>query len=57
MKNIFLPSEKGCGMWKSLYFCKNKLKLDRAMTAMQINAELFRTMGEIADDEGHYDDK
>lgn len=24
----------------------------RTMTAMQINAELFRTMGEIADDEG-----
>jgi len=33
------------------YFCR-QIKTDKMMTAVQINAELFRTMSEIADDEG-----
>jgi hypothetical protein len=38
-------------LWKMYYFCRRKQK-HKMMTAVQINAELFRTMSEIADDEG-----
>jgi hypothetical protein len=37
--------------WKLLLFLQAKQK-HKMMTAVQINAELFRTMSEIADDEG-----
>ena len=34
-----------------MYLCPQETKYVRIMTAIQMNAELFRAMGEIADDE------
>jgi len=35
-----------------MYFCGVKKKKDRIMTALQLNAELFRELSIIAEDEG-----
>ena len=54
-KNNGLPSQGFCNRYcdslENVLFLQAKQK-HKMMTAVQINAELFRTMSEIADDEG-----
>ena len=50
--NINLPSKKFAKYNIIPYLCHHKPKNNSIMTALEVNSELFYTMGQLASDEG-----